>query len=154
MSFRGVGILLVACGLALKPVISAQATPVSVTPPAYPLAAQTVGIDGKVMLHGTIGTDGKIKDLRVLSGPPQLQQAAIDAVMHWTYKPYKHFGQLVEVDTTVTANFNLGNAEHKADAQAKAKTKLAEQAQQVSTQDGSGQQPSAPKQESAPEASR
>ena len=37
-----------------------------------------------------------------------LQQAAIDAVSRWRYRPYLLNGQPVEVETTVSVVFNLG----------------------------------------------
>jgi protein TonB len=36
-----------------------------------------------------------------------LQQAAIDAVRQWRYKPYVLNGEPVEVDTTINVNFEL-----------------------------------------------
>ena len=51
---------------------------------------------------------GTIQNLRVVSGPPMLQQAALDAVRTWSYKPYQLNGEPVEVETTVNVVFNLG----------------------------------------------
>jgi protein TonB len=36
-----------------------------------------------------------------------LQQAALDAVKQWKYRPYILNGEPVEVDTQVTVNFTL-----------------------------------------------
>ena len=36
-----------------------------------------------------------------------LVQSALDAVRQWKYKPYILNGEPVEVDTTVTVNYNL-----------------------------------------------
>ena len=107
----------------------------SAKPPRYPLAAKAAGIDGPVVLTGIISRDGRMREVRVLSGPPELRQAAVDAVMAWTYKPYKHFGRVVEVDTTVTVNFNMGTGQKKADEQAKAQAELAKSTQPATTQD-------------------
>ncbi len=73
-----------------------------------------------------------MQDLSVLSGPPELRQAAIDAVKGWTYKPYKHFGHVVEVATTVTINFNMGTGKQKAAEQAKAQAEITKTSQQRS----------------------
>jgi protein TonB len=43
-----------------------------------------------------------------MSGPPMLQQAALDAVSNWRYRPYLLNGQPVEVETTVNVIFTLG----------------------------------------------
>jgi periplasmic protein TonB len=76
--------------------------------PVYPPIARQAGIQGTVVLEATISTSGTIKDLRVISGPAMLQQAAIDAVSRWRYRPYLLNGQPVEVETTVSVVFNLG----------------------------------------------
>jgi protein TonB len=78
------------------------------TMPQYPAIARAARIQGVVVLQATISTTGLIKDLRVLSGPPMLQQAAMDAVRSWRYKPYLLNGNPVEVETTINVVFNLG----------------------------------------------
>jgi len=61
-----------------------------------------------VVLSATIGTDGAVTDLKVVSGPELLQQAAIDAVNAWRYRPYLLNGQPVAVHTTINVIFTLG----------------------------------------------
>jgi TonB family protein len=78
-------------------------------PPSYPVVARSLGVQGTVVLQGTIGKTGKIINLRVVQGASELQGAAIDAVRQWTYKPYLLNGEPVEVDTTINVVFNLGN---------------------------------------------
>lgn len=104
----------------------------SAVPPAYPLAAKAAGIEGKVVLTGVIGIDGKMRNLRVTKGRQELRQAAIDAVMRWVYHPYTHNGEFVEVATTVTVNFTMGNKKEKAVAQAEAQAALAKEASETS----------------------
>jgi protein TonB len=79
------------------------------TVPQYPTIAREARIQGTVVLQATIAKDGTIQTLRVINGPPMLQQAAIDAVRSWRYKPYLLNGEPVEVETTVNVVFNLGN---------------------------------------------
>lgn len=62
---------------------------------------------GTVVLQATISRSGMIENLRVVSGPPLLQQAALDAVKQWRYRPYLLNGDPVEVETTVNVEFNL-----------------------------------------------
>jgi TonB family protein len=76
--------------------------------PVYPPAAKKAKIQGKVVLDAVIGTDGNVENLRVISGPQELQQSALDAVRQWTYKPYLLNGNPVEVETTVNIIYNLG----------------------------------------------
>jgi len=60
-----------------------------------------------VILHAVISKSGSIENLQVMSGHPMLVQSALDAVRQWKYKPYILNGEPVEVDTTVTVNYNL-----------------------------------------------
>lgn len=79
------------------------------TVPQYPAIARAARIQGTVVLQATIAKDGTIQNLRVINGPPMLQQAAMDAVRSWRYKPYLLNGEPVEVETTINVVFNLGN---------------------------------------------
>ena len=54
------------------------------------------------MLQAVIGKDGAVRELRVISGHPMLNQAAIEAVKRWRYAPIGFQGIL-----TVTVNFTL-----------------------------------------------
>jgi periplasmic protein TonB len=78
------------------------------TLPQYPAIAKAAHIQGIVVLQATISKSGSIQNLRVISGPPLLQQAALDAVRSWRYKPYLLNGEPVEVETTINVVFNLG----------------------------------------------
>jgi protein TonB len=77
--------------------------------PQYPAIAREAHVQGTVVLQATISKTGAIENLRVLSGPPLLQQAALDAVRVWRYKPYQLNGEPVAVETTVDVVFSLGN---------------------------------------------
>jgi TonB family protein len=78
------------------------------TPPVYPQAAIDQRIEGKVVLHIIIGGEGTVKESSVLSGPPLLAQAAVDAVKGWQYQTMSLNGSPLEMDTTVTLNYALG----------------------------------------------
>jgi TonB family protein len=86
----------------------AQGLLVQKTPVEYPAVAKAARVQGTVILQGRIATDGTIAELKVISGPLMLQQAAIDAVQHWVYRPYILNGKPVEVQTTVNVIFTLG----------------------------------------------
>jgi protein TonB len=75
--------------------------------PTYPTEARRAHIQGSVVMLTHISTEGAIKNLFVISGPPQLTQAALDAVSQWRYKPYLLQGNRVEVETQITVNFVL-----------------------------------------------
>jgi TonB family protein len=76
--------------------------------PVYPAEAKKARIQGTVVLSAVIGKDGNVENLRVLSGPSQLQQTALDAVRQWTYKPYLLNGDPIEVKTIVNVLYSLG----------------------------------------------
>ena len=75
--------------------------------PSYPPRARLAHIQGMVVLQAVIGKDGTIQNLQVVSGPPMLAQAALEAVKQWRYKPYYLNGEPVDVDTTININFTL-----------------------------------------------
>jgi protein TonB len=79
------------------------------TMPVYPPIAIAAHAEGTVMLAATISKAGTIENLRVVSGHPLLQQAALSAVSAWRYRPYLLDGQPVEVETTVNVVFSLGH---------------------------------------------
>jgi TonB family protein len=76
-------------------------------PPEYPLDAKVHRVSGTVVLHALIAADGSVKDVKVVSGPDRLTDAAVDAVKQWRYKPTRINGQPVEVDTVISVVFKL-----------------------------------------------
>jgi TonB family protein len=77
--------------------------------PVYPEDAKQARISGTVILQATIGMDGGIHDLRIVSTPsPSLAVSALWSVSHWQYKPYLLNGQPVEIRTTINVIFSLG----------------------------------------------
>jgi protein TonB len=82
---------------------------ISKTNPTYPAIARATRTAGMVVLAATISTAGRIENLQVVSGPPMLRQAAIDAVETWRYRPYLLNNQPVEVETTINIVFTLGS---------------------------------------------
>ena len=76
-------------------------------PPVYPVDAKKAGIAGKVLLDAVIGKDGSVEQLRVVSGPAELQQSALDAVKQWKYKPFLLNGDPIEVKTNITIVYTL-----------------------------------------------
>jgi periplasmic protein TonB len=76
-------------------------------PPIYPQIAQSARIEGDVVIQAIIGTDGVVQDARVISGRPLLNEAALDAVRQWRYRPTTLNNQPVAVIMTVTVTFRL-----------------------------------------------
>ena len=75
--------------------------------PSYPPIARAARLSGTVVLQATIGRDGTIQNLRVVSGPALLQQSALDTVRRWRYKPLLLDGVPVDVDTTIDVVYTL-----------------------------------------------
>jgi TonB family protein len=75
--------------------------------PVYPPAAKAARIQGTVLMRAVISKEGIIKDLSVISGPKELEDAAVGAVQQWRYRPYLMKGEPVEVETTITVIFSL-----------------------------------------------
>ncbi len=78
------------------------------TQPVYPPIAKAARVSGTVVLQAQISKSGTIQDLHVVSGPAMLQQAALDAVRTWRYRPYLLNNEPVEVETTINVIFTLG----------------------------------------------
>jgi TonB family protein len=76
--------------------------------PEYPPEARASHVQGTVVLQGTISTEGKITDLRVISGPALLVQSALQAVRTWRYRPYMLEGTPVAVETQMNVVYSLG----------------------------------------------
>jgi protein TonB len=87
----------------------AQGMLIRKTTPIYPAIAKTARVSGTVVLQATISKWGSVEDVHVLSGPAMLRPYAVDAVKGWRYKPYRLDNQPVDVETTVSVIFNLGN---------------------------------------------
>lgn len=76
--------------------------------PVYPYAARMGHIHGGVVLQGLIGTDGRVKQLTVISGLQVLRQGAMEAVRQWVYKPATLNGKTIEARVQVEVQFREG----------------------------------------------
>jgi periplasmic protein TonB len=88
-----------------EPVVEAQL--ILRIEPRYPRLALQTRQSGTVVLHAVIGREGHINALQVVSGSPFFVQAALEAVRQWQYRPTLLDGEPVEVETTITAMFQL-----------------------------------------------
>jgi len=76
--------------------------------PVYPPMAKAAHVSGTVILRATITKNGTVEDVKVVSGPALLQQAAFNAVQQWHYKPYIVDNQPTDVETTINVSFGMG----------------------------------------------
>jgi protein TonB len=75
--------------------------------PEYPAITKQAGIQGTVVIKAFISRAGAIERTELLSGPPLLAHAALEAVRQWKYRPYYLNDEPVEVETQITVNFVL-----------------------------------------------
>ena len=73
--------------------------------PVYPAIAQSARVQGDVVIEATIDENGKVADARVVKSVPLLDQAALDAVKQWEYRPSLLNGVPTAVVMTVTVKF-------------------------------------------------
>jgi|ERR1039458_2884956 TonB family protein len=71
-------------------------------PPVYPEIAKRMKIDGSVTVEAKVDADGKVSEVKTISGNRILSTAAEEAVRHWKFEPGS--GQST-VDVSI--NFNL-----------------------------------------------
>lgn len=74
---------------------------------SYPSLSRQMKVEGSVLLQAFVSADGGVRDLRVLSGPPILVSAAVEAVRQWRFKPYLQNGQPVETQAKISVNFTI-----------------------------------------------
>ena len=75
--------------------------------PAYPAAASASHVQGEVKLSADVDRDGKVASVRVISGPPLLRDAALDAVQRWRYRPYLSSGGPIPMAAIAIMDFQL-----------------------------------------------
>jgi protein TonB len=76
-------------------------------PPVYPELAKKVRLEGDVVIECTIDTSGRVVNAVILQSIPLLNDAAIEAVRTWRYRPTLLNGVPVPVLMTVTVRFRI-----------------------------------------------
>ncbi|MGH9502689.1 MAG: energy transducer TonB [Terriglobales bacterium] len=75
--------------------------------PEYPEEAKQQRLQGPVVMNVLVASDGSVHELKVISGDPQLAQAAAHAVRQWRFRPHLFKGKPAEFETRITVNFAL-----------------------------------------------
>lgn len=75
--------------------------------PVYPPIAAAAHIEGDVTISVVVDTNGNVASEKVISGPPMLRQAALDAVKRWQFSPFTSNGAAEQISTTLTIPFHL-----------------------------------------------
>ncbi len=80
----------------------------SKSPMSYPQLAKQMNVQGSVVMQIVISMEGKVKEVKVVSGAPQLQGTAVDSIRNWRFLPYLDNGRPMEVESQVSIAFRLG----------------------------------------------
>ena len=80
---------------------------VHIEQPKYPAEARRARVEGVVILEATVTAEGTVDKVKVISGPPMLTAAAVEALTHWKYEPTYLNGQAVPVIPTARISFSL-----------------------------------------------
>ena len=75
--------------------------------PVYPKDAMDAKIQGTVEIEAIVDGSGRVADSRVISGVPELNDAALKAVSDWEFRPTLLNGQPTPILITCTITFTL-----------------------------------------------
>jgi protein TonB len=78
-------------------------------PPSYPRMSKRLGEQGVVIVRAFIGVNGQAEkaDIYKSSGYERLDQAALDAVIHWRFVPGKRLGRIESMWFNIPVKFVL-----------------------------------------------
>jgi periplasmic protein TonB len=82
--------------------------PIIQVKPEYPTLARQARIQGQVQIDAVLDEQGNVVEMKIVSGPPLLYQAALDALKKWKYEPTYLNDQPIAVQMIVTITFVLG----------------------------------------------
>jgi len=95
-------ILALAVTMALPARASDERAVKSKVPPVYPEIAKRLHIDGVVKVEATVDAEGKVVNVKVVSGNSMLSPAAADAVRKWRFE-----AGAADATVDVVLNFSL-----------------------------------------------
>ncbi len=76
------------------------------SPTAHPW--RQARIQAQVQIDAILDEQSNVVEVKVVSGPPLLYQAAVDALRKWKYEPTYLNDQPIAVQMIVTVTFTLG----------------------------------------------
>src|SRR2546429_578304 len=91
----------VSLGAAARPPVFHKA------PRAHPPLARQARIEGQVQIDAVLDENGSVVEMKVVSGPALLYQAALEALKKWKYEPTYLNDQPIAVQLIVTVTFVL-----------------------------------------------
>ena len=81
------------------------AEPIYTVRPEWPELARQAGVEGTVVVQALVGTDGHVRDTRIVRSIPMLNGAAVEAVKQWRFKPAATGGRPVATWVSVPIPF-------------------------------------------------
>lgn len=75
--------------------------------PVYPQIAREAGVEGTVMVQALVDKTGRVVDTRVVKSIPMLDQAAVECVRRWRFKPALSNGRPVAIWVGCPVRFAL-----------------------------------------------
>jgi periplasmic protein TonB len=75
--------------------------------PVYPTLARAAHVQGDVVVDAILDEQGNVTEMKIVSGPPLLYQAALEALSQWKYQPTYLNDEPVSVQFIVTISFRL-----------------------------------------------
>lgn len=81
--------------------------PIKKISPDYPELAKAARLSAILILEAHVDTHGVVKSVAVLRGHPLFDEAAVEAVKQWRYRPLLLNGEPTEFIISVTMSFNL-----------------------------------------------
>lgn len=75
--------------------------------PTYPALARQTHMEGTVIIDAILDEHGNVVEMKVISGPPLLIQAAVNAVSQWKYEPTYLNDEPVAVQMNISVTFRL-----------------------------------------------
>jgi protein TonB len=75
--------------------------------PQYPQDAFVKKIEGVVLVEILIGSDGRVRNARVLQSIPVLDKAALDAAYQWVFSPALKGGRPVATTAHLPISFKI-----------------------------------------------
>src|SRR5215831_12126816 len=82
--------------------------PIKMVSPVYPPLASKARVSGTVVLEATLTAEGRVEEIKVISGHPLLVDAAIQCVKQWEYEPSYLNGIPIPVILTAKVHFQQG----------------------------------------------
>ena len=94
---------------AITDAVQVDSLPVALNrvPPAYPDSAREARIDGTVVVKALVDREGRVRDVRVITSIPALDESAKAAVRQWQFHPARFRNHPVAVWVSVPVRYSL-----------------------------------------------